>query len=449
MTVPQRRNACPGLAAPMLTGDGMLARLTPVGTLALDAFAGLCATARTHGNGVIEVSARGNIQIRGLTSTSAPAFAEAVGMLGIAGADGVPVIADPLAGLDPDATIDAGVAAAELRGVLATHPVAGMLGPKVSVVVDGGVALHLDALGADVRLRAVAMHDETRMHVAVGGNAATAAPVGFVASECAITTGIELLGVIAARGRDARARDLLRTYGAEIFRSAIADLLIEAPATPPRPSTEPIGTHHLRDGRYALGIGLAFGHSHASALGSLINAAKDAGASGIRVAPGRALLIVGVEPFMVVSLAAIAERLDFIVHASDPRRYLAACAGAPLCASAQIPTRTLGPAVARAAAPLLDGSLTIHLSGCAKGCAHHGAAALTIVGDHGGCSVIVDGAARDAPLGTIAIDALPSRLAALAQEIVRLRRPGESAAEICSRVGATRVSTILQEAGHG
>ena len=68
-----RRGACPGLSAPMATGDGLLARLTPSGsTIALDAFAGLCAAARTHGNGIIEITSRGSIQIRGLSAASAP-----------------------------------------------------------------------------------------------------------------------------------------------------------------------------------------------------------------------------------------------------------------------------------------------------------------------------------------------------------------------------------------
>ena len=43
LTSPQRRGACPGLSAPMATGDGLLVRLLPIGTIALDAFAALCA----------------------------------------------------------------------------------------------------------------------------------------------------------------------------------------------------------------------------------------------------------------------------------------------------------------------------------------------------------------------------------------------------------------------
>ena len=37
LDLPRRRGACPGLSAPMPTGNGLLVRLLPVGTIALDA----------------------------------------------------------------------------------------------------------------------------------------------------------------------------------------------------------------------------------------------------------------------------------------------------------------------------------------------------------------------------------------------------------------------------
>ena len=43
MTRSVTRGACPGLAAPMQTGDGLLARLGPAGPMPLKALAGLCA----------------------------------------------------------------------------------------------------------------------------------------------------------------------------------------------------------------------------------------------------------------------------------------------------------------------------------------------------------------------------------------------------------------------
>src|SRR5436305_1972337 len=116
MAASMRRGACPGLSAPMATGDGLLARLTPSGsTIALDAFAGLCAAARTHGNGVIEITSRGSIQVRGLSVASAPLFAADVESLRIEASDGIPVVTDPLAGLTGTDIFDAHALAVALR----------------------------------------------------------------------------------------------------------------------------------------------------------------------------------------------------------------------------------------------------------------------------------------------------------------------------------------------
>src|SRR5579863_4867917 len=138
MNAPLRRGACPGLSAPMQTGDGLLVRLLPIGTLPLDAFASLCAAARQHGNGVVEVTARGSIQVRGLSPASAPRFAAAVAALGIAAADGIAVHASPLAGLDLDEILDTEKIAADVRRALADDALVAKVAPKISVAVDGG-----------------------------------------------------------------------------------------------------------------------------------------------------------------------------------------------------------------------------------------------------------------------------------------------------------------------
>src|SRR5215471_10314875 len=112
MNAPQRRGACPSLSAPMLTGDGLLVRLMPAQSIPLDDFIAICAAARKHGNGTMEVTARGSLQVRGLTAPSASIFASEVAALDIAATDGV--IADPLAD-DPAVIIDATGLAATLR----------------------------------------------------------------------------------------------------------------------------------------------------------------------------------------------------------------------------------------------------------------------------------------------------------------------------------------------
>lgn len=390
-----RRGACPGLSVPMPTGDGLLARLMPIGTISLDAMSGLCAAARRHGNGVIEITSRGSIQVRGLSEASAPAFADAVAELGIAAHDGVPVIADPLAGLDPNEVVDATALAAELRARLAIESFVPRLSPKVSVAIDGGGALHLDALAADVRLQAVAAPDGARVRVALGGDAASAVPLRTVALSEAIDTVAALLEKIASHGPSARGHDVA---GAG------------AHASPARIAADPIGVFRMHDGRVAVGIGFPFGHSDFGTLATLVHAARDVDAFGLRTSPGRALLVLGIADDLIAQFVCTARSLGFIVARDDPRRRVVACAGAPVCAAAKIPARALAPQIAASSATLIGAHEVIHVSGCAKGCAHHGPAALTAIGRGGGCELLVG----DAPAGSCAVENLPDRLAALA-----------------------------------
>ncbi len=151
-----RRGACPALSAPMQTGDGLLVRLNPVaGGLSPNALIGLCKSASAHGNGIMEVTARGSLQIRGLTQHSATLLAAEVDALGIAVRTGVPVATGALAGLDPDEIADPRTLAERIRPAIEETGLDRQLGPKVSVVVDGGGRSALDEVSADVRLTAV------------------------------------------------------------------------------------------------------------------------------------------------------------------------------------------------------------------------------------------------------------------------------------------------------
>jgi precorrin-3B synthase len=403
MNAPHRRLACPSLIAPMATGDGYLARLVASGrTIDLAAFTALCAAARCHGNGIIEITTRANIQVRGLTESAIADFAAEVEPLGIA-TTGVPISVDPLAGLDRNELLDAGTLGEELRGALARASFSGRLGPKVCVAIDGGSALHIDRLAADVRLRATPSGD---IAILVGGDDSSAAGLCLVRRDKAVEAALRALAIIANHGPTARARDLVPIGAfAELQRgTAPVDLNV----LPPRPNAEPIGIHLLADNRVALGIGLAFGHATADALERLAKAAELLGSDGVRTAPGRALLIVGLAPAAASALRATADGLGFITRSDDPRRSIITCAGKPYCAAAQIPTRALAPVLASSIPP--DRSFLLHLSGCAKGCAHHARANLTVVGDAGHCNLVWNGTARDQSSETIAIDALVGRL---------------------------------------
>ena len=103
MTAALRRDACPSLTAPMLTGDGWLARLTFTDGLSGEGLAGLAAVAARLGNGRIEVTSRGSLQLRGLAQGAK--LAEALAPLGLPLAEGLPVVTSPLAGRDPASVV--------------------------------------------------------------------------------------------------------------------------------------------------------------------------------------------------------------------------------------------------------------------------------------------------------------------------------------------------------
>lgn len=419
---PSRRGVCPGLTRPMPTGDGLLVRILPTGTIALDAFAALCAAARAYGNGIIEITARGSIQVRGLSTHSARAFADAIAALSIAAEDSVPILCNPLAGLDAAEIFDATALAAALRRSLKHQSRAIDLDPKVSVVIDGGTPLNLARVAADIRVRAQMRNGQPALRLAVGGDETSAFDLGFVALGDAVEAVTRLLRVLAKRR--ARARNIIAVEGAADFEDALAfarrgsaaqrngedGTSIETDAAE-RHCSDAVGLHALRDGSLACGIGLAFGHAEASTLEKLANAAAAAGARGLRTAPNRSLMAIGLTKEAASHFLAAAAELGFLTRADDPRRHVIACAGAPLCASANIAARAIAPDIAATAAPYLSDGLVIHISGCTKGCAHPGAAPLTVVGTPGDCALIANGSARDAPFAAAPLSELPDVVA--------------------------------------
>jgi precorrin-3B synthase len=142
------------------------------------------------------------------------------------------------------------------------------------------------------------------------------------------------------------------------------------------------------------GVAAPFGRLEAAQLRELVAASAGAGASEIRLSPWRALYI-----------DAAVEGHGLIVDDNDPLLRIEACPGAPACTSATVDTRA---DARRLAAMGLPG--TIHVSGCAKGCALSTPADLVLVGQDRRYGVVRNGTARDPLTGTVAPDALASLL---------------------------------------
>jgi precorrin-3B synthase len=108
-------------------------------------------------------------------------------------------------------------------------------------------------------------------------------------------------------------------------------------------------------------IALPFGQTDSRTLSALADLAP------LRLTPWRMLLLEG--------LNTMPDLPGLITTPTDPLLRVAACTGAPGCAQALAPVRDL----ARQLAPSVPEGAMLHVSGCAKGCAHPSAADITLV----------------------------------------------------------------------
>lgn len=344
-----RRGACPSLSAPMQTGDGLLVRLSPAdGRLTPQQLAGIARAAARHGNGLIEITARGKLQIRGLTRDSAGALADDITGLGVAFHDGATVETGPLAGLDVEEILDPRPLAGMIRA--GSNPFAGRLAPKLSVVVDGGGALGLDGLLTDIRL--LAEYGGWRL---LTGNR----DYGVLNEEAAATATLDLLALLAQDGGRAAGLD-------DAHLAGLGLTVRQTPRREAAPLRLPVGDFLLGDGSTAHGFALPFGQIDSGRLEGLAQAAHEAGE--MRLARGRGLLVLGLGEEQAATLRAFAAAQGFITAPDDPRLRIVACAGAPACRSGRLATKAIAEAIARDLSGLLPTNRLIQISGCAKRC---------------------------------------------------------------------------------
>jgi len=378
------RGWCPTLFEPMASGDGLLLRVKPrAARLSAAQAHALAEAAALHGNGWLDLTNRANLQIRGLRPETVEPFTAAMLAADLAAPDpGVErrrsIIAPPLLGDDPTIPSLASDWLDALEALLA-EPALAALPSKFGLVLDGGGLLPLQDVEADLTLRLTP--SGAALHLPGADLHATDASPAAVAA---------LLDAFLALSGARRMRDAVQAAGAAALFAA-ADLRVE-PSPAPRPAPQPIGCHPLGS-RTLLGLGIPFGALSATTLAHLADLAERHGDGTLRLTPWRALLLPGLtDPAPV-----LAAGTGLITDPADPRLRLRACPGTQGCASGRADTR------ADAAALLGMGTLPrmglLHLSGCAKGCAHPAPAAVTLVAEaEGRYALIRRGRAGDAPV---------------------------------------------------
>ena len=409
---PAIKGWCPTLLSPMQSGDGWLARVKPsAGVLSAAAARLIADAARRHGNGHIDLTSRGNLQIRGLNPRSAEDFAETIIGAGLANTNPLlesvrNVIANPLGPDDSSAAFDSHAVARDIESMLAEEPVLWALPSKFGILVDGGGALPLADITADIMVRSG--EGATAVHLDGGTLAAFCAPSSL--TEAAKAFALAFLRLSAQRSeKPRRTRALVMAVGEEaIF--AEAGLIAHAPIGLGSEAKLPIGFISLGyRSRSAFGVGLPFGRIEADALNALADISERYGDGHVRTTPWRALLLTGIAAGEEDSLRDEVTALGLITDPADPRLNIFACVGAPDCMSAGVDAR--GDAARLATIIGAGHNDMLHVSGCSKSCAHRGPASLTLVGRDGCYDLIRNGNATGRPsLVGLSIDQIEALL---------------------------------------
>jgi precorrin-3B synthase len=331
---------CPSLFEPMAAADGFLVRVKPrVAGISAAQVRALADAAEVYGSGRVEITNRANFQVRGFSAQTVSTFADSMRAAGLASAD----------------------PAAERRR---------------NIVVAAGLAP--DMMAVAQRLEVWLEQDESLQALPAKFGYAVGDVVG-VADLCLLPGRVVLSGHIAVPASDPvaaaqaltqaylrltprpmRLRDLLASLGAEMVCAAAG---LEGQAF--TPDAQPSGP---------FGLGLAYDTQTAAQLRRAADLAERFGNGRLRTTPGNSFVLLGAEADQA-GLAAAARAEGFIVDPADPRRRIKACVGRPSCASAGADVR----AIAARLAPHWAGAGTLHVSGCAKGCAAPGGAAVTLV----------------------------------------------------------------------
>jgi precorrin-3B synthase len=349
----------------MRSGDGLVVRLRPRGgRLSATQAVGIAELAMRCGNGRIDLTSRANLQIRGVREENHEALVIGLDRLGLV---------DDNQAMEAQRNIivapfwsegdDTHALAAELERTLTARALG--LPEKFGFAIDCGARRVLTQAPADVRIERgadgglIVRADGARQGCAVTGTDAIETALSlaewFVASG-GVRDGRGRMAAYVAHG--AKPPDTLTGHGEP------------AATVSPEPGIHPNG---------AL-VALAFGQMQSETLGFLAGLGP-----GLRLTPWRMILIEG--------LREMPRHDGLVTRADDPLLRVVACTGAPDCPEARAETRGL----AALLAPQLGRDTRLHVSGCAKGCAHPKASDLTLVGTSQGFDLVRNGSPRDVP----------------------------------------------------
>ncbi|MGW7689886.1 nitrite reductase [Streptomyces asiaticus] len=366
-----RDDACPGALRLHPADDGSLARIrVPGGLLTARQAQALGRVTEELGDERLDITSRGNAQVRGLAAGCGAELAarlRAAGLLPSDRHDRVRnIVASPLSGLDGAGHADVVAWVRELDAVLCDDTLVGCtelsgLSGRFLFALDDGRG-DVAALGADVTL--IAMPGGGAV-LRVGGSP-TGAGVASVAMDgaaagadlwvrsadvarAAALAAVEFLARARESGTRAwRVRELPAQHAVTADRLAarLADAGIDAephPGAPgPRPPQPPPapGLVPGPDGRHALSVALPLGRVSAAQWRLLTGLASRSGADELRMTPWRGVVLPGFAPDDARGALSELSDAGLVTTPGSPWLGVGACTGRPGCAKSLADVRS-------------------------------------------------------------------------------------------------------------
>ena len=379
MTSPRDRvDACPGALQTHTAADGELARVrVPGGSLSAHQLRVLALASRELGDGHLEMTSRGNLQLRGLPVVHdlGDRLADA-GLLPSATHERVRnVLASALTGLDEGGHLDASPWVRALDAGLVADPALADLPGRFLVALDDGRG-DVIGLGADVGLLALSA---TEVALVLGGvdSGLRTDPGGAV--DLALDAARALLAERAAQDSQAWRLAELDDGPARVAARLTArrGTPVEVPAAP---LVGQVGAVTQPDGRTALVGVVPLGRLSADQAELLAELAD-----GVRITPWRTVVVPDLAEEAVDDAAVDLFRTGFVFDEASPWLQVTTCAGRPGCA------RSLADVRADAVAAVTTGRLPAdgarqHWAGCGRRCGRP-AGALDVVATGDGYSI--------------------------------------------------------------
>lgn len=418
MNAPQTISGCPTATRPVLAREGLLMRLSvPAGRLPADALGAFAAGCEALGVTTLDVTNRANLQIRGLAPDQAERLAGLAMQCGLLPAAHAgrrrAIVASPLAGLDPDETADPAPVIAALDAALLADRRTDLLSPKCGFGVDGGGRWPVRRRSLDMVFEA----EDGRWRVVAAGR-----DLGLTVAETDVGRAVFALTDRLRESGAERARDL-PSVALVAALSAAADAT-PAPPAPVRAAAKPfLGPIETGDpARVALGAVAPFGTLPVSAAAALAEiAARHSGE--VRLSPDRTILLPGVDRGALAEVRQALEANGLSTDPASPFALIHACIGLEGCLRAENDVRAAARAIAAGLGTTPHGLRHIHVSGCARGCAHPRRADILLLADgKGGYALRRDADARLGDGIALAAGLSPAEAAAAVRSLVDAER---------------------------